>query len=90
MATSFIIGKLVFLREEVSVLAFSVTSLFKFDGDGAVKGKPNLTGIGGVLRYDKWEVLVIFPKYEGIKESTETEVLGIYKDYCSLLLFMTN
>lgn len=70
MTTYYIIGKLPFfvvsLREEVGVFAFSTTSFFKVNVDGAAKGKPNPMGIG-VVRNDKWEVLVIVPKYEGIK-----------------------
>ena len=49
----------------------------KFNVDGAAKGKPGPAGIGGVLRNDKGEVLFMFSKNVGIKESNEAEVLAI-------------
>ena len=49
----------------------------KFNIDGAAKGKPAPAGIGKVIMNDKGEVLFMFSKNAGIKESNEAEVLSI-------------
>lgn len=41
--------------------------------DGAVRGKPGLAGIGGVLRNYKGEVMYMFSKYAGSKTLTKTK-----------------
>lgn len=46
----------------------------KFNVDGAAIEKPGLAGIGGVLCYHKGEVIVMFSKYAGSKESNEAEI----------------
>ena len=51
--------------------------LLKFNVDGATRDKPGLAGIGGVLRNDKDEVLLLFSKSVGIRDSNEVEVLAI-------------
>eukprot|EP00268_Persea_americana_P009152 TRINITY_DN13625_c0_g1_i4.p1 TRINITY_DN13625_c0_g1~~TRINITY_DN13625_c0_g1_i4.p1 ORF type:complete len:159 (-),score=28.79 TRINITY_DN13625_c0_g1_i4:37-513(-) len=50
--------------------------VLKFNVDGAAKGKPGLTGIEGVLRNHKGEVIYMFSKHVGINFSNETEVLA--------------
>ena len=45
--------------------------------DGASKGKPGLVGIGGVLRNHKGEVIYLFFKHVGMKDSNEADVMAI-------------
>ena len=52
-------------------------SLFKFNVDGAARGKPGPAGIGGVLRNCNGDVLFMFSKYVGVCDSNEVEVLAI-------------
>ena len=52
--------------------------VLKFNVDGVTNGKPGLAGIGGVLRNHKGEVLYMFSKHIGIKDSNEVEVMTIY------------
>ena len=49
----------------------------KFNVNGAEIGKPRPAGIGGVLRNDKGEVLLMLSKSVGIRYSNEAEVLAI-------------
>eukprot|EP00268_Persea_americana_P009153 TRINITY_DN13625_c0_g1_i5.p1 TRINITY_DN13625_c0_g1~~TRINITY_DN13625_c0_g1_i5.p1 ORF type:complete len:147 (-),score=31.41 TRINITY_DN13625_c0_g1_i5:797-1237(-) len=49
----------------------------KFNVDRAAKGKPGLSGIGGVLRNHKGEVIYMFSKHAETKDSNEVEVLAI-------------
>lgn len=49
----------------------------KVNLDGASRGKPGPTGIGGVLRNSKSEVLLLFSKHVGVYDSNEEEVLAI-------------
>lgn len=49
--------------------------------DGAARGKPRLIGIGGVLRNHRGEVMYIFSKHIGIKDSKEAEVLAILEAF---------
>ena len=49
----------------------------KFNVDGASRGKPGPAGIGGVLRYCKGEVLMMFSKYVSVGDSNEADVLAI-------------
>ena len=51
--------------------------MLKLNVDGAVRGKSGPAGIGGVLRNDKGEVLLMFSKSVGIRDSNEAEVLAI-------------
>ena len=51
--------------------------LFKFNVDGAARGKPGLAGIGGVLRNCNGDVLFMFSKYVWVCDSNEAEVLVI-------------
>ena len=53
------------------------SSWLKFNVDGAAKGKLGPADIGGVLRNGKGEVLFMFSKNVGIKESNEAKVLAI-------------
>lgn len=46
----------------------------KFNVDGAAKGKAGPTGVGGVLRDHKGDVLLIFSNNEGLQESNEIKV----------------
>ena len=55
---------------------------FNFNVDGASRGKPGLASIGGVLRNHKGEVLYMFSKHVGIKDSNEMEVLTILEAPC--------
>ena len=50
--------------------------VLKFNVDGASRGKPGPTGIGGVLRNNKGEVLLMFSKH-GVCDSNEAEVLAV-------------
>ena len=50
--------------------------VFKFNVDGATRGKQGLAGIGGVLRNSKGEVLFMFSKRVGVCDSNEAEVLA--------------
>lgn len=45
--------------------------------DHAERGKPNLAGIGGVLRNCDGVLLALFSKHVGCKQSNEVEVLAI-------------
>ena len=45
--------------------------------NGASRGKPGLACIGGVLRNFKGEVVFVFSKHVGIKDSSEAKVLVI-------------
>ena len=49
--------------------------------DGAARGMPWLTGIGGVLRNHRGEVMYIFSEHIGIKDSKEVEVLAILEAF---------
>lgn len=44
---------------------------FKFNVDGVARGKPDLVGVGGVLRNGLGNVLVLFSKNVGCMESNE-------------------
>lgn len=48
---------------------FPSKGTLKFNVDGAAKGKPGLVGIGGVLKNHKGEIMYIFSKQVGIKDS---------------------
>lgn len=52
-------------------------SVLKFNVDEATRGKPGPTGIGGVLRNNKGEVLFRLSKNVGVCDSNEAEVLTI-------------
>lgn len=49
----------------------------KFNVNGTNQGKPGLVGIWGVLRNHKGEVLYIFSKNVGIKDTNEAGILAI-------------
>lgn len=49
----------------------------KFHVDGAARGKQGLASIRGILRNYKGNVLNMFSKHVGIKDSNEAEVLAI-------------
>ena len=51
--------------------------VLKFNVNGVSKRKPGLASIGGVLRNHKGEVIYLFSKHGGIKDSNEAEVLAI-------------
>lgn len=51
--------------------------MFKFNVDGAARGKSRLAGIEGVIRNSKREVLFIFSKHLGVCDSNEADVLDI-------------
>ena len=51
--------------------------VFKFNVDGAVRGKLGMAEIGGVLRNSRGEVLFMFSKHVGVCDSIEAEVLAI-------------
>lgn len=53
------------------------SSCLKFNVDRAACGKPGPASIGGVLRNHKREVLYMFSKNMGVKDSNEAEVLAI-------------
>ena len=49
--------------------------VYKFNVDGASRGKPGLAGIGGVLRNWKGEVLIMFSKNVAVCDSNEVGVV---------------
>lgn len=49
----------------------------KFNVDGAFKGKPGPTGIGGVLRDHLGSIRVVFSEPVDLEESNEAEFLSI-------------
>lgn len=51
--------------------------VLKFNVDGATRGKPGPTAIGGILRNNNGEVLFRFSKNVGVCDSNEAEVLAI-------------
>ena len=59
----------------------------KCNVDGVARGKPGPAVIGGILRNYKGEVLFMFSKYIGIKDSNEAEVLAILE---ALRIFVSN
>lgn len=69
-------------------VTLSSTGVLKFNVDGAARGKQGLASIGGVLRNHKGEVMYMFSKHVGIKDSNEAEVLvilealRIYHPFC--------
>ena len=63
------------------------TGILKFNVDGATRGKLGPAGIGGVLRNDKGEVLLMFSKSVGIRDSNEAESLAILE---ALRIFSTS
>lgn len=50
--------------------------------DAAAHGKLRAAGVGGILRNHAWEVLLMFCKYVGVKDSNEAEVLAILEYLC--------
>lgn len=57
----------------------STSEVLIFNVDGSTRGKPSLTGIGGVLRDCKGKVLCLFYLHVGILESNSVEILAIHK-----------
>lgn len=55
--------------------------VLKFNMDGATRGKLVLAGIGGVLRYNKGDVLLLFSKKVELKESNEAKVMAILEAF---------
>lgn len=55
----------------------------KFNVNGAVRGKHNLVGIGGVLRNSAKEVCHTFSGLVGLKESNEAKLLTMPCKYSS-------
>lgn len=56
--------------------------VLKYNVDDAAHGKLRPAGVGGILRNHTWEVLLMFFKYVGVKDSNEVEVLTILEDLC--------
>lgn len=50
---------------------------FKFNVDGAARGGPGLTGIGGVLGNHNGKSSVVFFELVGRKESNKVEIISI-------------
>lgn len=66
------------MGEEVGSLGGPHQGVYlKFNVNGAARGKPGPTGVGGVLRDHKEDVLLIFSNNEGLQESNEIKVLAI-------------
>eukprot|EP00268_Persea_americana_P056466 TRINITY_DN6662_c1_g4_i1.p1 TRINITY_DN6662_c1_g4~~TRINITY_DN6662_c1_g4_i1.p1 ORF type:complete len:118 (-),score=15.06 TRINITY_DN6662_c1_g4_i1:217-570(-) len=76
------------LRKEKRSIPWSLPpyEVLKFNVDGALRSKPGPTGIGGVLRNSKGDVVLMFSKHVGVCDSTKAEVLAILK---GLRLFST-
>ena len=58
--------------------------VLKVNVEGAVKGKPGLAGIEGILRNQEGKVLYLFSKHVWIKDSNEAEVPAILELISSL------
>lgn len=56
--------------------------VLKFNVDGDSRGKLGPAGISGVLHNSKGEVLLMFSKPIGIRDSNEVEVLAISEALC--------
>lgn len=56
--------------------------VLKYNVDDAAHGKLRPAGVGGILRNHTWEVLLMFFKYVGVKDSNKVEVLTILEDLC--------
>ena len=69
-------GSLKEKKKEASLCA-PLFGVLKFNVAGEARGKPSSAGIGSALRNYKGEVLHIFSKHVGIKDSNEAEVLAI-------------
>ncbi|XXG44210.1 hypothetical protein AAC387_Pa01g4073 [Persea americana] len=68
--------------------SFAPRGFLKFNVDGAARKKPGPAGVEGVLAYIlQGNVLLMFSKKVGIKESNETEVLAILE---ALRLFFSS
>lgn len=63
------------VRREISWTS-SLVGILKFNLDGASRGKPRPTGMGGVLHNSKGEILFMFSMSVGVKESNEAEVMA--------------
>lgn len=61
--------------------------VLKFYVNGVTKGKLGLAIIGGVLRNHKGDVLYMFSKHVGIKDSNAAEVLAILEALCIYLSY---
>lgn len=54
-----------------------VPFILKFNAKGVAGGKPKQVGSYGVLRNSKGDILYLFSKHIGVKDSNEAEVLAI-------------
>ena len=68
--------KLVVLMRKRKVSWCSPFGVLKFNVAEAARAKPELAGIEGVLRNHKGEVMYMFFKHVGIKDSIEAKVLA--------------
>ncbi|KAK3222417.1 hypothetical protein Dsin_009442 [Dipteronia sinensis] len=55
-----------------------------FNVDGAAKGNPGMSGVGGVLRDARGRILCLFSLFLGFRDSNSAEILAIHKA-CQLI-----
>lgn len=51
----------------------------KFNVDGVARSTSGMASIGGILRNDKGEVLLMFSKHVSVRDSNEVEALAIFE-----------
>lgn len=64
-------------RRRITFWSAPDSDVLKFNVDTVARGKHGPTGIGGVLYNDKGEVLCLFFKGVGVRDSNEAGVLAI-------------
>lgn len=61
-------------RSKMFFRAMPPIGILKFNMDGAARGKPSPAGIGWMLHNDNGDILGMFSKGVGIKDSNEAEI----------------
>lgn len=65
-----------------------VPFILKFNAKGVAGGKPRQVGSYGVLRNSKGDILYLFSKHIGVKDSNEAKVLAILEAVSMLACFL--
>lgn len=73
-------------KKRVIPWTLSLLGVLNFNMDGASRGKLPPAGIGGLHCNSKGEILLLFSKNMGFKESNEIEVMTILKIFCYSLV----
>lgn len=66
-------------KKRVIPWTLSLVGVLNFNMDGDSRGKLALAGIGGLHCNSKGEILLLFSKNAGVKESNEIEVMTVLK-----------